>query len=98
MKVKGAIWAKNTHCRVTSIAMGTRVTKISVQMRREGSLDQVMESSLRKTRQRGRRPDEREREKESGFTKASREKNFKGQSARSNAPGKKSKAKMKNVQ
>lgn len=63
MKVKGAIWAKNTHCRVTSIAVGTRVTKISVQMRREGSLDQVMESSLRKTRQRGRRPDERERKR-----------------------------------
>lgn len=58
--------------------MGLRVRKRSVQIRKEGSLDQIMASSLRKARKRGRRTNEREREQESGFTKSRREKNFKG--------------------
>lgn len=58
--------------------MGMRVPRENVQMRREESLDQEIESSLRKAGKTGRRTNERERTQESDFTKTSREKNFIG--------------------
>lgn len=74
--------------------MGMRIPKRSVQRRREGSLEQVGKSSLRKVSQRGRR---NKRERESNFTKINREKKCKGQSTGSNAPQKKNEMKMKNA-
>lgn len=92
VEVKREIWARNIRLGVTSILMGMRVPKKSVQMRRDGSLEKVLESSLRKISPRGRR---NERERESDFTNINREKKCRRQSTGPNAPEKKNK--MKNV-
>lgn len=71
MKVKKEIWARNIRLRGSSIVMEMRIPKRSVQRKREGSLEQVCKSSLRKVSQRGRKNKKR---RESNFTKINREK------------------------